>query len=110
LLSTSTPVVVSITVNPVNDAPVASAISPPAFAEDTQGTITLSYTDVDGDLATSCALSGLTNVTVTSGCACAAGVCTVGVTGTLNYNGPASFGYTVTANGRCRTARRRRCR
>src|SRR5690606_34288405 len=39
------------------------------------------------------------NVTETTPCACAAGVCTVRVTGTANYNGAASFDYTVTANG-----------
>ncbi len=82
-----------------NTAPVASNINPPVFNEDTQSVITLSYSDVDGDQATTCTPSALTGVTVTQPCACAAGICTVGVTGTSNTNGAASFGYTVTAAG-----------
>lgn len=88
----------TLTILPVADAPVAANITPAAFNEDTQSTITLSYTDAESDLATSCAISSPTNVTVSSACACAAGVCTVGVTGPSNYNGAASFTYTVTAN------------
>lgn len=88
----------SVSVARVDDAPVANPISPAAFDEDTPSTITLSYTDPEGDLATACAVTGLTNVTVSTACACTTGVCSVGVTGTSNYNGPASFNYTVTAN------------
>jgi hypothetical protein len=82
---------------PGNAAPVASSITPAAFNEDTQSIITLVYSDADLDLAATCSISGLTNVTVTQACACSAGTCTVGVTGTTNYNGAASFSYTVTA-------------
>jgi alpha-tubulin suppressor-like RCC1 family protein len=89
----------SITATPVDDAPVAIAISPIAFSEDTQSVITLSYTDAESDEASSCSLSSLSHVTVTQACACASGACTVGVTGTSNYNGSASFEYIVTANG-----------
>jgi hypothetical protein len=90
----------TVSVVGTDDPPVADPISPPAFNEDTAAVITLSYTDADGDLATACAVSGLTNVVVSTPCACSgAGVCTVGVTGSpSNYNGPASFSYTVTAN------------
>src|SRR5690606_18308474 len=78
---------------------------PAAFNEDTQsGVITLSYTDAESDVATSCSLSNLASVTVTTACACTAGVCTVRVTGTTDYNGPASFDYTVTAGGQTSTA------
>jgi hypothetical protein len=87
----------SFTINPVDDAPVATNISPPSFNENTQSIITLAYSDVDGDNGNACAISGLTNVTVTQACSCTVGgVCTVGVTGTLNYSGAASFNYTVT--------------
>ncbi len=90
----------TLTINSTDDAPVASAITPATFNEDTQSIITLSYTDADSDLATTCSLSALSSVTITQACACdGGGVCTVGVTGTpLNYNGAASFNYTVTAN------------
>lgn len=89
----------NLNITPVNDAPVAANITPPAFNEDIQSVITLSYTDAEGALATTCALTGLTNVTVSQACACVAGVCTVGVTGGANYFGAASFNYTVSAGG-----------
>jgi hypothetical protein len=89
----------TFTINNVDDPPVATNITPPAFDQDTQSIITLAYTDVDSDKATVCAITSSTNVTVTQACACSvAGVCTVGVTGTSNYSGAASFNYTVTAN------------
>ena len=97
-IAASTAVTSTVNVAAANDAPVANAISPAAFNEDTQSIVTLSYSDAEGDLATTCAISAPVNVTVTQACACAAGVCTVGVTGSpLNYSGAASFGYTVTA-------------
>lgn len=83
----------------VDDAPVASAMTPSDFDEDIQSIVTLSYTDAEADSATACAISALSNVTVTQACACALGSCTVGLTGTANYNGDAGFSYTVTANG-----------
>lgn len=88
----------SLTLNPLDDAPVSSAITPVSFLFNTQSIITLSHTDADSDLATSCSITAPTNITVTQACACSAGVCTVGVTGTSNYIGSASFNYTVTAN------------
>lgn len=97
---TSAPASVSMTITNVDDDPVANNISPPAFDENTQSIITLSYTDPDGDSATACTVGGLTNITVTQACACSLGSCTVGVTGTSNYSGTASFTYTVTANAR----------
>lgn len=89
----------SLTIINVDNPPVAVAISPASFNEDTQSIITLSYSDIDNDKASSCTISTPTNITVTQACACnGAGVCTVGVKGTSNYNGAASFNYTVTAN------------
>lgn len=96
---TSNSAAASLVVNPVNDVPVANNISPAAMSEDVQSIITLSYSDIDSDLASACAVTSVSNVTVTQACACnGSGVCTVGVTGTLNYNGAANFTYTVTAN------------
>jgi hypothetical protein len=90
----------TLSITAVNDAPVAANITPANFAEDAQsGLITLSYTDTESDLATACTISNLSNVTVTQACACAAGVCTLKVTGTSNYNGAAGFDFTVTAGG-----------
>jgi alpha-tubulin suppressor-like RCC1 family protein len=96
----STPAIATLTITAVDDAPSASSITPAAFNEDTAAIITLSYTDVESDKGTSCAVSGPSYVTVTTPCACdSTGVCTVGVTGTANFNGAANLSYTVTANG-----------
>ena len=78
---------------PSNSPPVANNITPASFSEDASSTITLSYTDLEGDSPFACTTSGLTNVTLSSGCSCSAGVCTVGVIGTSNYNGAASFNF-----------------
>lgn len=80
------------------DAPIASVVSPANFNEDTESIIVLNYVDPDGNLATSCGLTETTSITESTTCACVAGVCSVGVTGLSNYNGLASFAYTVTAN------------
>jgi redox-sensitive bicupin YhaK (pirin superfamily) len=87
----------TFTVAPVDDAPVASNVSG-TISEDVAGSITLSYTDADSDKAATCALSSLSNLTGTCACNASTGVCTASVTGTSNYNGAASFSYTVTAN------------
>ena len=82
-----------------DSAPLVSNATPANGTEDTESIITLSYTDADGDKATSCSVTNLSNITITSACSCdGAGVCTVGTTGTLNFNGAASFDYSVTAN------------
>jgi len=96
---TSNSALASLTIDPVDDAPVATNITPAAFNEDTQSLIILSYTDVELDQAASCTLTSTTNVTETQACACTSGVCIVGVTGDANYYGAASFSYKVTANG-----------
>ena len=86
---------ISLTVTPVNDAPVASPVAD-TTNEDTEKTVTLSYTDPDaGDQATSCALTGVTNATITSACACSAGTCTVGLTPTANSTATITANYTV---------------
>lgn len=83
-----------------NFRPVANAVVGTAFDEDTSSTITLDYTDNENDLATACAVSNLTGVSESTSCSCdGAGVCTVGITGTADFNGTATFDYTVTAVG-----------
>ena len=81
-----------------------SNITATAFDEDTQSIITLVYTDLDSHQASSCTITSLSNVSITKACSCTAGVCTVGVTGTTNYNGSASFKYYVIANGATSTS------
>ena len=103
--STSNSASVSLSINAVDDAPVVSDFTIASFNENTQQIVTLNYTDVESDAATTCSVSNLTNLTETQTCACASGVCTVGVTGVLNYIGAASFNFTVSANGRSSTAK-----
>ncbi|NBR24987.1 MAG: tandem-95 repeat protein, partial [Micrococcales bacterium] len=86
----------SVTIAAVDDAPVASSVSG-TLTEDVSGQITLSYTDVESHQGTACTLSSLSNLT--GSCSCTSGTCRATVTGTSNFNGSASFGYTVTANG-----------
>lgn len=88
-----------------NDVPVGT-LSSVTFTEDTESIITLSYTDVEGDLADTgsggCAIPSTTNMAISTACSCAAGVCTVGLTpGTNIYTptgGAIGFSYTITTN------------
>ncbi|MDA8791646.1 BspA family leucine-rich repeat surface protein [Bacteriovoracaceae bacterium] len=89
----------TLNISSVDDPPVSDPIAPPAVNEDEETIVTLSYSDPENDPATSCAISGESNLSVTTSCACASGICTVGVTGDNNYNGNATFNYTVTSNG-----------
>ncbi|WP_372655390.1 BspA family leucine-rich repeat surface protein [Halobacteriovorax sp.] len=95
-LVTSSVVIVNIL--QVDDAPVTNNISPSSFSENTESIITLNYSDIESDEATSCSVSSLTNVVESTACSCTNGTCSVGVTGTTNYFGTASFDYSVTAN------------
>lgn len=92
---------VTVTVNNSATAPVAVALTPASFNEDIEsGFISLSYSDVNNDLATSCTLTNLIGVTETTLCACdGAGLCRVKVKGVANHNGASSFSYYVEAGG-----------
>lgn len=82
----------------------ANNITPATFASRSQSIITLSYTDLDNDLANSCTLSQLTNITVTQACSCdGMGVCNVGVMGVSAYSGPGSFSFSFTGGGKTST-------
>lgn len=79
--------------------PVTNDIFPATFVEDTQSNwIYLSYSDADGDIATSCQISNRVKVNVTTACTCSFGLCKLKVTGFADYVGPASFTYSVTTN------------
>lgn len=84
----------------MSHAPLATNINPSGFDEDVESLITLSYSDLDSDLATSCNVSSLGNISVSTACSCdIAGVCVVGVKGLADFHGAGSFDFTVTANG-----------
>jgi VCBS repeat-containing protein len=78
---------ITITVTPVNDAPVANNQSV-STAEDTAKTITLTATDVDGDALIYAVVTGPTNGTI-SGFSAATGALTY--TPSTNYNGVDHF-------------------
>ncbi len=89
---------VTITVNPINDAPVASGQSV-STNEDTLKVITLSASDADQDTLAFSIVDSPTNGALGSigSPTCAAGTCTASVTYTPNadYNGPDSFTFKV---------------
>lgn len=80
--------------------PVSSSVNPTNAYRGIQTIVTLSYTDANSDQATSCAISNISNLTVSTPCTCNLGICTVGVEASSGstYTGAASFDYTVTAN------------
>jgi len=92
-----------IVVSNLDAAPVSTGVAGTAIVEDTSSLVTLLYTDVDSDLATSCSISNLNaNLTMTTACTCSAGTCRVGIQGISNYNNAVTFNffdYNVTANG-----------
>ena len=97
----STTATVTITVNPVNDPPVASAVST-STNEDTAKSITLTGTDADGDSTTFTIVTtpahGSLGALGTRACSgTVPRTCTRSVTYTpaANYNGPDSFTYRV---------------
>lgn len=86
---------------------IANNITPADFPSKTQSIITLSYTSVDGELASSCVLSQLNHVSITQACSCdQLGVCSVGVTADAGYTGAGTFAYNVVANGKTSTTGR----
>jgi LPXTG-site transpeptidase (sortase) family protein len=58
--------------------------------------VTLSYTDEESNLATSCSVTGVANGSISTACACdASGVCTVGLSPNLNSIANVTANYTV---------------
>jgi gliding motility-associated-like protein len=87
-LLTSNTAIVTITVNPVNDAPVANAQSV-TIAEDTFANITLTASDVDGDELTWTIVTQPANGTLTGTAP------NVTFTPSANFNGSTSFTFKV---------------
>ncbi len=82
---------------------LATNITPADFPAKVQSIITLQYSSVDNDVASSCALSSVSGVSVTQSCSCAQGICMVGVTAPYYYTGAGSFSFNVTAAGKTST-------
>lgn len=83
---------------------IATNITAADFPSKTQSIVTLGYTSLDNDLASSCKISQLSHVSVSQDCSCdQLGVCTVGVTGAVGYTGAGGFSYNVVAGGKTST-------
>ena len=82
----------------ISTPPVAVDVLPANILAGTARTITLTYSDAESDLATTCDVSALDGLTVSSPCQCVMGICEVGVTGASGSFGSAEFQFTVTAN------------
>lgn len=91
----------SITINvvTVNDPPRGTLSSLTSFSEggavNGGAPITLTYSDEEGDTATSCSISSVTGVYPTSSCSCVLGVCSVSMSSIGNFNGVGSFEYKI---------------
>lgn len=96
---------ITITVTAVADEPIGTLTTVTSFSEDVQlndptnDQVTLTYTEPDGgENITSCAVSNLTGVYISTDCTCVSSVCTVGLTGYNHFSGAGSFDYTVTSD------------
>ncbi|MBC76481.1 MAG: hypothetical protein CME64_10750 [Halobacteriovoraceae bacterium] len=89
-----------------NVLPGETYIAPGRYAQNYNGPSVIKETEklinlpIMGSSATSCEVLNLQNVTETTPCTCNAGRCTVGLTGTVNYIGVASFDYRYFSNGK----------
>ncbi|SVC43943.1 uncharacterized protein METZ01_LOCUS296797, partial [marine metagenome] len=86
----SDPAVVSIVINPINDAPALTPINDQLVDEDQQLTVPITYTDYDGDTLSVTLTSSNENVSVSLDNS------TITITPFLNFNGSAIV--TVTVN------------
>ncbi len=92
----SSNVTIPIIVTTVNDPPVGNTANQSAVLEDSTGTtISLSYTDEEGDSAVSCVITSVTNVYPIGGCSCAAGACSVDIAPLPDARGTGSFKYRI---------------
>jgi len=80
-------------------APVASGVTESDGSKNIEKIITLAYADPNGGLATTCSLSSLSNITESTACVCVTGDCTVGLTGTSDFFGLASFDFSIVSSG-----------
>ncbi len=84
---------------PADSAPVGASITVNDAYRGIKEEVTLSYTDINSDLASSCNLVNLSNLSIVDSCTCdSAGICKVGIIST--NVGSSQFDFTVTANGK----------
>ncbi len=80
----------------VNDPPIGNTADPSIVLEDsTAQTINLTYTDEEGDLATSCVVTAVSKVYPVNGCSCVAGSCSVNIAPLPDANGAGYFKYRI---------------
>lgn len=87
---------IPITITTVNDPAVGTLTSVSAFDEDgSAGSVTLTWTDEEGDNASRCVISSVSKVFPDGGCACAGNVCTATIRAIPDQTGGATFGYKI---------------
>lgn len=93
---------VNLTLASQDDAPSVNLVSP-STNEDIMTNVVLPYTDIDGDIATSCTASTIipytAEVSFPFGCNCVAGSCSAFALPATDFYGTTYFFYTVTTNG-----------
>lgn len=93
----------NLTLASLDDAPVAISGLAVSSNEDVMTSAVLTYSDIDGDIATSCTTTTIvpysSEVSFPFGCNCVAGACSAFALPATNFNGTTYFWYTVTANG-----------
>jgi hypothetical protein len=83
----------------VDTSPLVNDMDLPDLVEEVESDwIYLSYTDAQNHLATACYTGNPNNIIVTIPCQCLDGVCRLKVKSIPDFNGPASFTFSVTAN------------
>lgn len=82
-----------------NEPPVPSLSSFSIIEDSTNNIIELTYTDINQDLAYTCAVSGFSFPTLNAfspACTCTGGVCSIDISPQADFNGNGDFFYTVT--------------
>ena len=101
---TSNPQILALTVTSVDDLPSIDpngldVTRPLNHNEDSTETYLLGYNDVDGDLAEACIIENESSDLTVGSCSCLAGICSVDIGTTQDFNGVATFDYRIITRG-----------
>ena len=101
---TSNPQILALTVTSVDDLPLIDpngldVVRPLNHNEDSTETYLLGYNDVDGDLAEACIIENESPDLIVAACSCLAGICSVDIGATQDFNGAPTFDYRVITRG-----------
>lgn len=98
----STTATVNLVLAASDDTPSITTVNA-TTNEDVMVNVALPYSDIDGDIASTCTASTIvpysSEVSFPFGCSCVAGACSAFALPSSNFNGVTYFFYTVTTNG-----------